>query len=151
MPDRIEKEIVIKAPRSRVWRAIVDRGEFGTWFKVALPAGTFSPGENVKGQITYPGYEHLVMDMEIVDVEPERRLSYRWHPGAPEPNADYSSEPKTLVTFTLEDVDGGTKLTLVESGFDQLPLHRRDAAYRSNEPGWAEQMQNIERHVTASK
>jgi uncharacterized protein YndB with AHSA1/START domain len=150
MPDRIEKQIVINAPRSRVWRAISDRGEFGTWFLVALPPGKFAPGETVMGKITYPGYEHVIMDMEIVEVEPERLLSYRWHPGAPDPGSDYSSEPKTLVTFTLEDAEGGTKLTLVESGFDQLPLHRRDAAYRSNEPGWAEQMKNIERHVTAS-
>lgn len=149
MTDRIEKQIILKAPRSRVWRAISDRSEFGSWFRVAFPPGTFTAGETVTGKITYPGYEHMTMDIDLVDVEPEHRLSYRWHPYSGEENPDYSSEPKTLVTFTLEDVEGGTKLTVVESGFDQIPLHRRDKAFRGNESGWAEQMQNIERHVSS--
>ena len=151
MPDRIEKQIVIRAPRARVWRAIADKTEFGAWFGVKFPAGTFRPGETVSGKITYPGYEHLVMDIELVDVVPERRLSYRWHPNAVEPDVDYSSEPMTLVVFTLEDAPGGTLLKIVESGFDSIPLHRRAEAFRSNDGGWAEQTVNIERHVTASK
>jgi uncharacterized protein YndB with AHSA1/START domain len=151
MTDRIEKQILLKAPRARVWRAIVDKGEFGTWFQVKFPAGRFVPGEKVSGKITYPGYEHLTMDIQVVDVEPERRLSYRWHPNAVDPNVDYSSDPTTLVTFTLEDAEGGTKLTLVESGFDKIPLDRRAAAIRSNDSGWTEQMKNIERHVTSPR
>jgi uncharacterized protein YndB with AHSA1/START domain len=151
MTDRIEKKILLKAPRSRVWRAIVDRAEFGTWFGVSFPAGHFAKGEKVKGKITYPGYEHLVMEVDVAEVEPERRLAFRWHPNAVDPNADYSAEPTTLVTFTLHDADGGTMLTLVESGFDKIPLHRRAEAIRSNEGGWTEQMRNIERHVTASR
>ena len=151
MTDRIEKKIVLGAPRSRVWRAICDKTEFGAWFGVKFPAGTFAPGEKVSGGITYPGYEHLTMDIEVVDVEPERRLSYRWHPYAVDPGADYSSEPMTLVTFTLDDAESGTLLTIVESGFDKVPLHRRAEAFRQNDSGWTEQTKNIERHVTASR
>ena len=91
------------------------------------------------------------MDLEVVEVTPEHRLSYRWHPYAIDPDVDYSSEPTTLVTFTLEETTDGTQLTIVESGFDQIPLHRRDEAFRMNEGGWAEQAKNIERHVTASE
>jgi len=146
MADAIEKEIVIRAPRSRVWRAISDRTEFGTWFLVNFPPGTFAAGETVRGNITHPGYEHLMMEIEVVEVTPETTLSYRWHPYAIE-QKDYSSEPKTLVTFTLEEVPEGTKLRIVESGFDRIPAHRRDLAFRMNEGGWAQQVLNVERHV----
>ncbi|MFL6244431.1 MAG: SRPBCC family protein [Thermoanaerobaculia bacterium] len=151
MSDRIEKQILIHAPRSRVWRAIHDQTEFGTWFRVHFPPGTFTAGQTVSGNITHPGYEHMTMDVEVVEVSPERRLSYRWHPYAIDPNVDYSSEPATLVTFTLEDAAEGTLLTIVESGFDRIPAHRRDEAFRMNEHGWAAQMKNIERHVIASE
>jgi len=151
MADSIVKEVVINAPRARVWRAIADKTEFGTWFGVKFDGGAFQPGETVSGNITYPGYEHLMMDVEVVDVDPEKTLSYRWHPNATDANYDYSSEPKTLVTFTLEDADGGTKLRIVETGFDAIPLHRRAEAYRSNDGGWAGQMVRIEKYVAASQ
>ncbi len=82
MSDFIEKQVLIRAPRSRVWRALVDRTEFGTWFRVDLPPGEFTPGETVSGRVTYRGYEHLVMAVDVVEVVPERRLSFRWVPGA---------------------------------------------------------------------
>ncbi len=145
--DRIEKKITLRAPRSRVWRAISRSEEFGVWFRVALPPGAFSPGARVKGNITYPGYEHLVMDLTVERMEPERLFSYRWHPAAVDPGADYSAEPTTLVEFRLEEIPGGTELTVVESGFDAIPLARRDEAFRMNEGGWAEQLRNVERHV----
>lgn len=148
MNDRIEKHVVLRALRSRVWRALVDRSEFGEWFRVKLPAGRFEPGETVSGNITYPGYEHLVMTVFVDRVEPEHLLSYRWYPYDVEPDVDDPDKTKTLVTFTLEDADGGTLLTLVESGFDQIPAARRARAYEMNEGGWAEQMKNVERHVT---
>jgi uncharacterized protein YndB with AHSA1/START domain len=151
MSDRIEKEIVLRAPRARVWRALFDKTEFGAWFGVQFRPGTFAAGERVVGKITYPGYEHLLMDIEIVDVTPERLLSYRWHPHAVEPNVDYSPEPTTLVVFTLDDAADGTLLTIVESGFDGVPLSRRAEAFRMNDQGWGEQTVNIERHVLASK
>lgn len=145
--DRIEKTVILKAPRSRIWRALSHAKEFGEWFKVRLDA-EFEPGTTIHGTITYPGYEGLKMAMVIDRMEPERLFSYRWHPG--DPNADYSGEPMTLVEFTLEDVPGGTRLTIVESGFDRIPLSRRAEAFRMNDEGWTEQIENIRRHVPQS-
>jgi uncharacterized protein YndB with AHSA1/START domain len=147
--DRIERSILLKAPRPRVWRALSNPEEFGRWFGVVLKGTTFAAGQRVRGQVTYPGYEHLVWDVLIERVEPERLLSWRWHPAAVEPSVDYSNEPTTLVVFELEDVEGGTLLTVVESGFDSVPPSRRLDAFRMNSGGWDIQMQNIERHVAA--
>ena len=149
MKDRIEKQVLLRAPRSRVWTALVDRAEFGSWFGVRFEPGRFVAGETVSGKITHPGYEHVVMTILVEDVEPETRFSYRWHPYAADPDFDFSGEPRTLVTFTLEDVDGGTLLTLVESGFELLPESRRAEAWPMNDGGWTEQMKNIERHVAS--
>lgn len=147
--DRIEKSIVLRAPKSRVWRAITTAGEFGSWFGAKLE-GEFAPGARVSGRITIPGYEHVVLEMTIERVDPERLFSYRWHPYAIEPNVDYSKEPATLVEFRLEEAPGGgTKLTVTESGFDRIPAERRAEAFRMNDQGWAGQIRNIERHVTA--
>jgi uncharacterized protein YndB with AHSA1/START domain len=145
--DRIEKEILLRAPCSRVWRALTDAEEFGTWFRVRLE-GRFTKGAQVKGHITYPGYEHLTMELTVEELEPERLFSYRWHPYAVDPGADYSGEPATLVEFHLRPAPEGTLLRVIESGFDLLPPGRRAEAYRMNEPGWTEQLHNIERHVT---
>lgn len=147
--DRIEKTIELRAPRSRVWRALTTAEEFGTWFRARL-TGTFTPGATVRGNITYPGYEHLTMEIVIERVEPERYLAFRWHPHATDPQKDYSSEPTTLVEFTLEDAKEGTKLTIVESGFDGIPLGRRDEAFRNNGTGWSEQLHNIASHVAGA-
>lgn len=149
--DRIERSVVIAAPRERVWRAIADAEEFGTWFGVDFKGQTFSPGGHARGQITYPGYEHMTMDVVVERVEPPRLLSYRWHPYAVDPKVDYEKETPTLVVFTLEDApDRATRLTVVESGFDQVPAHRRQEAFRMNSQGWEGQMANIVRHVAAT-
>lgn len=144
--SRIEKRVILRAPRSRVWRAITNAEEFGKWFGVKLE-GAFIEGAAIRGKITYPGYEHLTLEMLVERIEPERYFAYRWHPYAVDPAVDYSSEPMTLVEFRLEDADGGVSLTIVESGFDQVPLARRSEAFRRNEGGWAEQARNIERYV----
>jgi uncharacterized protein YndB with AHSA1/START domain len=146
--DRIEKSMVLEAPRSRVWRAIASAEEFGVWFRVKLE-GAFAPGACVRGRITHPGYEHVTLEMTIERMDPERLFSYRWHPYAVEPGVDYSGEPTTLVEFRLDEVPGGTRLTVIESGFDRIPLARRAEAFRMNEQGWEEQLKNIERHVAA--
>jgi uncharacterized protein YndB with AHSA1/START domain len=148
--DRIEREILLKAPRARVWRALANAEEFGAWFGVALKGKTFAAGQRVQGPITYPGYEHLVFDVMIERMEPERLLSLRWHPAAVEPSVDYSKEQSTLVVFELKEVEGGTLLKLVESGFDGIPPARRPEAFRMNSGGWDIQMTNIEKHVSAS-
>ena len=144
--DRIEKEIVLRAPRARVWRAITDSREFGAWFRVALE-GPFVVGESVKGKITFAGYEHLAMEVLVERMEPERLFSYRWHPYAIDSKVDYTDEPTTLVEFRLEEAPGGTRLQIVESGFDRLPRHRRDEAFRMNEAGWQGQLENVRQHV----
>jgi uncharacterized protein YndB with AHSA1/START domain len=145
--DRIERSIVLKAPRARVWRALSNAEEFGKWFGVALKGATFTAGRRTQGKVTHPGYDHLTWDVLIERVEPERLISWRWHPGAVDTAVDYSKEPFTEVVFELKEVEGGTLLTLVESGFDKLPESRRLDAFRMNSGGWDIQMQNIERHV----
>ncbi len=145
--DRIEKSILLRASRSRVWHALTDAQEFGAWFRVQLE-GAFAEGAIVRGRITHPGYEHVTMEMLIERMEPERLFSYRWHPYAISPDVDYSAEPMTLVEFRLEEAEGGTLLTVVESGFDRLPSRRRAEAFRMNDNGWTEQIVNIERHVS---
>ena len=145
--DRIEKRVVLRAPRARVWRAITDAGEFGEWFGVRLE-GPFVEGATVRGKITYPGYEHLTLEVLVERIDPERYFAYRWHPHAVDPKADYTQEPTTLVEFRLEEADQQTVLTIVESGVDRIPLARRAEAFRSNEGGWTQQARNIERHVS---
>jgi uncharacterized protein YndB with AHSA1/START domain len=145
--DRIEKRVVIRASRSRVWRAITNAEEFGAWFRVNLE-GAFAEGATIRGRITHPGYEHVTVDMLVERIEPERYFSYRWHPYAIDPAVDYSAEPTTLVEFTLEETEGGTALTIVESGFDRIPLARRSEAFRMNDQGWAGQIKNLERYVS---
>lgn len=150
--DRIERSIVIDAPRERVWRVLADAGEFGRWFGANLQGQTFAPGQRVRGPITISGYEHIHFDVVTDRVEPQQLLSYRWHPYAMDANVDYAQETPTLVTFTLEDAPGNaTRLTVVESGFDTVPPHRRMEAFRMNSHGWEAQMKNIARHVVGSK
>lgn len=144
--DRIEKRVHLKAPRARVWRALTDAQEFGQWFGVAME-GPFVRGERARGRITHPGYDHLTMEIVVDRLEPEHRFAWRWHPAAIDPTVDYASEPMTTVEITLEEADGGTLLTVVESGFDAVPMTRRQMALRLNTEGWEAQMKNIERHV----
>jgi uncharacterized protein YndB with AHSA1/START domain len=146
MPDRIEKKILLRAPRARVWRAIANAKEFGAWFGVNLE-GEFAPGATVSGKITSKGYEHLTMLVRVERVDEERLFSFRWHPSDVDPGADISKEPMTLVEFQLEETAQGTLLTVVESGFDKVPLARRAKAFADNDQGWTEQMKNIERYV----
>src|SRR3979409_344166 len=122
--DRIERKILLKAPRSRVWRALSSATEFGEWFGVDFKDETFAAGKAVKGRVTYPGYEHLLMEIIIERLIPERLLSWRWHPAAIDPAADYSPEPMTLVVFELQEAEGGTLLSIVESGLDKIPVAR---------------------------
>jgi uncharacterized protein YndB with AHSA1/START domain len=145
--DRIEKQIVLKAPRSRVWLALTSPNQFGEWFGAKID-GAFSPGARVRGRITTKGYENLPMEIVIERVEPEHLFSYRWHPYAIEPETDYSGEPMTLVEFQLHDVPDGTRLSVVESGFDSIPVERRATAFRMNEGGWAAQLKNIEHYLS---
>jgi uncharacterized protein YndB with AHSA1/START domain len=144
--DAIRRTAHIKAPIDRVWRAISDHREFGEWFKVALDQ-PFEAGKPSTGRVTHPGFEHVKWAADIVAIEPPHRLAFRWHPYAVDQSVDYSSEPQTLVEFTLRERDGGTEVEVVESGFDSIPANRRDEAYRMNTSGWEAQMTNIRDHV----
>ena len=146
MNNRIEKSIELKAPVSRVWRALTDYREFGEWFRVKLD-GPFVPGERSRGRVTYPEYEHLRWEAVVQTMEPERLFSFTWHPYAIDLKMDYSKETPTLVEFRLERTTGGTLLRLTESGFEKIPSDRRLEAFRMNDGGWTEQMKNIESHV----
>lgn len=147
--DRIEKQFHVTAPRGRVWRAIADSTEFGTWFGMRFDR-PFVPGTMVVGQITIPGYEHVKGEMRIEAVEPEGYFAYSWHPYAIDPAQDYSTEPMTLVEFRLAEDAAGTTVTITESGFDRLPASRRAEAFRMNEGGWAGQSKNLAAHVARS-
>ena len=155
--DRIEKSIVLRAPRTRVWRAIADSREFGEWFGMRVDA-PFAAGATVTGIITpttvdpavakvQQRYTGMPFKLAVEVVEPERRFSFRWHPGVPD--GDYSDEAMTLVTFVLEDADGGTRLTVTESGFDRIPLARRAEAFTANDTGWGMVMTLIEKYLAA--
>lgn len=148
--DRIERSILIQAPRERVWRALANAESFGTWFGAKLAGQTFEPGKRTRGQITICGHEDAWFDVVVERMAPPDLFSFHWHPYAVDPTVDYSQEAPTLVTFTLTDTPGnGTLLTVVESGFDQVPPHRRMEALRMNNQGWEVQLGNIATHASA--
>lgn len=147
--DRIEKAITLRAPRSRVWQALTSAEQFSKWFGVSLEA-PFVEGATVRGRVTHPGYEHVVLEIVVQRVEPERYFSYRWHPHAVEAGRDYSREPMTLVEFMLEESGDATTLRVVESGFDRLSPARRAEAFPMNEEGWGAQLRSVERYVAES-
>jgi uncharacterized protein YndB with AHSA1/START domain len=145
--DQIQKTTLLRASRSRVWRALTDSTQFSQWFGATLK-DPFLPGARVQGTVTHPGYQHLTMDITIERVEPERLFSWRWHPGG---DADIDpSEPTTLVVFELAEVPEGTRLTVTETGFDRIPSSRRGKAYRENDEGWTGQMEAIRKYLAAA-
>jgi uncharacterized protein YndB with AHSA1/START domain len=155
--DRIQKEILLRATRARVWQAISDSKQFGAWFGVAFD-DSFVEGARMTGRIVPTTVDADIAKLQephagakfefVVDrIEPMARISFRWHPFAMEPGVDYSKEPTTLIVFELQDVPGGTLLTISESGFDQIPLARRAKAFTANEGGWAMQTKLIEKYL----
>jgi uncharacterized protein YndB with AHSA1/START domain len=145
-PDRIEKSIELRAPVSRVWRALTEHAEFSAWFRVKLEE-PFRVGEESHGPILYPGYEHLIWRAVIQQIDPEQFFAFTWHPYAVDPKVDYSEETPTLVEFRLEPAAAGTRLSLTESGFTDLPDDRRDEAFHRNDDGWTQQMKNLEEYL----
>jgi uncharacterized protein YndB with AHSA1/START domain len=155
--DRIEKKILLRAPQKRIWRALSDSTEFGTWFGVKFD-GPFAPGAPMRGVLVTTAvdpevaeaqkpYKGMPFEITIEQMEPERLFSFRWHPYAIDPSVDYSAEPTTLVVFTLEEVAGGVMLTVTESGFDRIPLARRAKAFGANEGGWSIMVKVMEKYV----
>jgi uncharacterized protein YndB with AHSA1/START domain len=150
MSDSIEKRAELNAPVSMVWRALTDHREFGEWFGVKIQQ-PFEPGKEAIGQITHPGYEHLTWRVVVQRMDPERLFSFTWHPYAIDPEVDFSGEAPTTVEFRLEAIGDRTALILTESGFDEILASRREEAFRMNEEGWTQQMQNIERHLESNR
>ena len=146
--DRIERKVHIKAPRSKVWRSISDAEQFGTWFGAGLQGKTFTTGQRVQVPMTITGCEHIMFDVIPERIEPESLMSYRWHPYTT--GDDFSKEERTLVTFTLKEVDDGTLLTVVESGFDKIPPARRARAFAGNSGGWEFQLKRIDAYASAN-
>lgn len=150
MENRIEKQIELKAPVSRVWRALTDYREFGAWFLVKLD-GPFVVGQVSRGQMTYPGYEYIKWEAVVQKMEPERLFSFTWPQiqslDRASYSGDYTKSPTTLVEFRLEKTAGGTLLTVSESGFEKVPADWRLEAIRRNDGGWAEQLKNVEKYV----
>ncbi len=148
--DSITRSVVINAPRGRVWRALSNAEEFGTWFGAKLEGQAFAVGQRVRGQITIRNYDHIWFDAVVERIQPQDVFAYHWHPYAVDPAVDYSQEESTLVTFTLKDAPGNsTLLTVVESGFDKVPPQRRLEAFRMNSAGWEGQLRNVVRHVAS--
>jgi uncharacterized protein YndB with AHSA1/START domain len=158
---RIEKTIFLRASRERVWRALSDSAEFGTWFGMKFD-GPFKPGAKMRAVLVpttvnpevakaQKPYEGLEFEITIEQMEPERLFSFRWHPNAVERGVDYSAEPTTLIVFTLADAPGGVTLTVTESGFDQIPLARRAKAFTANEQGWGMVIKLIEEYLAHEK
>jgi uncharacterized protein YndB with AHSA1/START domain len=145
--DRIEKQIQLKAPRQRVWRALTNQQEFGKWFGVEILEGAFAAGERVKMRSTHPGYEHIRFYVTVEKVKPPSFFSWRWIPGAEQP----PEEATTLVEFRREEADGGTLLSVTETGFDRLSLEYRAKAYKDNTGGWEHQTKSIQRYLAASE
>jgi uncharacterized protein YndB with AHSA1/START domain len=155
--DRIEKKVLLRAPLERVWRAVSEAKEFGSWFGVAFD-GAFVAGARITGKIvpttvdaeiakSQKPYEGRGFDFTVERIEPQRLFSFRWHPFAVDPSVDYSSEPTTLVEFRLDKAEGGTLLTITESGFDRVPLARRAEAFKMNDQGWTAQSKLLEKYL----
>jgi uncharacterized protein YndB with AHSA1/START domain len=146
VPDRIEKQIDLRAPRSRVWKALTTAAQFGAWFGVKLD-GEFVPGRKIAGKLTIRGVEHLTLEMTVEKIEPEHTFSYRWIPYAVDKDHDYSSEEPTLVEFSLRETASGTLLRVTETGFGRVPLARRAKAFEMNDRGWSAQLKKIEEYL----
>lgn len=158
MSDQIQKVTVLKASRERVWKAVSDAKQFGTWFGVEFD-GDFAPGAHMVGKMRptqvdaevakrQEAYAGMTFEFWVDEIQPPSRITFRWHPFAIQKGVDYSAEPKTLIVFQLDEVEGGTKLTITESGFDQIPLHRRAEAFKANTGGWEAQAKLLEKYVT---
>ena len=167
MTDRIEKQVTLRAPVTRVWKAIADAREFGRWFGFKLE-GDFVAGQPIRGTFDGTVDEAAIMEHQkkaglepskiklpepnavfgtVERIEPERYFSFRWIPYGIDAEVAPENEPTTLVEFRLEPVAEGTRLTIVESGFDRVPVHRRERAFRMNEGGWAAQVTNLEKYL----
>jgi uncharacterized protein YndB with AHSA1/START domain len=142
---KIERSILIRASRARVWQAITSVAEFSKWFGVTIE-GEFVAGAPVKMTSLEPCGPDPIVNVTVESIEPEQLFSWRWHPGVDRP-PEGSDAPTTLVEFRLTDEDGATRVTVTETGFERIALEQRAKAFGENTKGWKHQMENLERHV----
>jgi uncharacterized protein YndB with AHSA1/START domain len=148
--SRIDRTIEIKAPPERVWRALTSAAELSAWFQVTIE-GEIAPGNEVWMTTVHPQHAGQRFRVRFVEMTPPRRFVWQWHPGAVDPSVDYSREPRTTVTFTLEPSGDGTRLSVAETGFDQISLARRAKVYGDNSQGWTEVLGWLRQHVEAAR
>lgn len=143
---RIDRSIEIAAPPERVWRALTTPADLSAWFQVTIE-GEIEPGADVWMTSVHPGHVGQRFRVTIKEMIPPRRVVWEWHPGEIDPNVDYSREPRTTVTFTLEPTREGTRLTVAETGFDRITLARRAKVFQDNSQGWAEVLVWLQTYV----
>jgi uncharacterized protein YndB with AHSA1/START domain len=142
----VERSTLVRAPRSRVWQALTNIQEFSQWFCVEAE-GEFAAGARLRMISTHECGKGQEFFIDVVKMEAPETFSWRWHPGSKQPGEDNSSEPPTLVEFRLTEVEGGTLVTVVESGFDQLSLARRTRVFEENTKGWEIQLASLTRYA----
>jgi uncharacterized protein YndB with AHSA1/START domain len=148
--SRIDRSIEIQAPVERVWRALTDANELSAWFQVTIE-GALAQGSEVWMTSVHPAHAGQRFRVRIVDMSPPTRLVWKWHPGEVDPRVDYSREPQTTVTFTLERSARGTRLNVAEDGFDEISLTRRAKVHADNTQGWAEVVVWLQKYVEEQK
>ena len=148
--SRIDRNIEIQAPPERVWSALTNATDLGTWFQVTIE-GEITAGAELWMTTTHPQHAGQRFLVRIVEMTPPQRLVWRWHPGEVDPAIDYSQQPLTTVTFTLEPWGPGTRLSVAETGFDEISLARRAKVYGDNSQGWTEVLVWLQSYVEAAR
>jgi uncharacterized protein YndB with AHSA1/START domain len=146
---QIERETVIAAPVERVWALLTEAEHVGQWFSDAGAEIDLRPG----GTMVLRWEEHGTGRARIVDVDPPRRFSYRWAPIRENWGEEPSEANSTLVEFTLEGEGDGTRLKVVESGFEALEGtdEQRRSSFRDNTEGWETQLGNVRTYAEKAR
>ena len=148
--DRIDRTIEVNLPPDQVWRALTTANDLSTWFKVSVE-GDIVAGAEIWMTSLNSGHEGTRFLVRIKEMTAPRRFVWEWHPGAVDPAIDYSREPWTTVTFTLEPSGRGTRLSVSETGFNDISLARRAKAYADNSQGWTEVLVWIQKYADAAR
>jgi uncharacterized protein YndB with AHSA1/START domain len=143
MQDKIERKIIIKAPKEQVYAAITNPELIIKWFPDAIE-GNFAEGE----QPIFNFGEHGKSRIYVVAMRPHDYFAYRWVPGSSHFMGDVLSTETTLVEFSLAENDDATEVTMVESGFAKIPAKLAEAAFAQNSNGWNFMLGRLEKHFT---
>jgi uncharacterized protein YndB with AHSA1/START domain len=140
IPDEVRRELVIKAPRDRVWRALTEADQLTRWFPDKAAEVDLRPGGNAVLE-----WDEAKAEAVVDVVEPPGRLVFRWRP-------EGLGRPFTTVSFTLEELGDGdsTRVRLVESGFASLPDQIETQSQKGNDEGWAHELQELKEYLEAA-